>query len=54
MQPAGFVDAAALMVEGLLFEAGRFRKGKTKIGEYTIKGNIDDVFNTIIERGEVL
>ena len=97
IQPKGFVDAVAVMVEGLLFEAGKalglnsedaalaattvliindikglkinkviknvddlidaagkFGKGKTKIGENTIKGNVNDVFNTISEGGELL
>lgn len=41
-------------VDDLLDVAGKFRKGKTKIGENTIQGNINEVFNTITEGSEVL
>jgi len=97
IQQVGFVEAVAIFVEGLLYEAGKalglkgedaalaastiiiindlkgfkvkkviknvddlldaagkFSKGKTRIGQNTIKGNIDDVFKTITEGGEVL
>jgi hypothetical protein len=93
----GFVDAAAVMIEGLLYEGGKylgmndgdaalaattilivndlkklkinkviknvddlieaggkFAKGKTRVAENKIAGNIDDVFDSITEGGEVL
>ncbi len=41
-------------VDDLIEAAGKFSRGKTKIGENTIHQNINDVFNTITEGGKVL
>ena len=41
-------------VDDLLDAAGSFKGKKTKIGENTMEGNVDDVFKTITEGGDVL
>ncbi|MXV37645.1 hypothetical protein GO491_02965, partial [Flavobacteriaceae bacterium Ap0902] len=38
-------------VDDLLEAAGKFSKGKTKVGENTIVGNVDEIFETVTKGG---
>ena len=48
------VDKVIKNVDDLIEAAGAFKKGKTRVGENTIDGDIDDVFETITDGGTTL
>lgn len=50
----GKFDKVIEGIDDLIDAAGSFSGRKTKIGENTIQGNVDDVFKTVTEGGEAL